>query len=225
LRILIVEDNTAIATNLYDYFESLGHSVDAAGDGKTALHLATSQPFDAILLDLGLPRLDGLSLCRKLRGEARCNTPILILTARDTLEDKLEGFGCGADDFLVKPFALEEVAARLKALHARHSGRASNQIIHFGKLVYDSGNMTVHLDGTQLELTPKCLRLLGLLISEPGRLRSRQELEIELWGEEHETSERLRHHLHLLRRQLLDATGRDMIRTVHGLGYRIVDEP
>lgn len=221
MRILIVEDSTAIATNLYDYLESLGHRVDAACDGKIAFNLATSTNFDVILLDLGLPRMDGITLCLKLRSECANQTPILILTARNTLEDKLTGFATGADDYLVKPFALEEVAARLNALHTRNVGRLSDTKIVAGDIHYDPMTMKASLGNTVLELTPKCLRLLEVFLRSPNQLLTRKTLEIEIWGEEQETSERLRHHLHLLRRQLQLAGGESIIKNEHGLGYRL----
>jgi DNA-binding response OmpR family regulator len=143
LRILIIEDDATIAANLYDYFEAHGHSIDAAGDGVTGLHLAVSQTFDVIVLDLGLPGMDGLSLARKLREEAHLDTPILMLTARDTLDDKLEGFSRGADDYLVKPFSLKEVEARLIAMHRRSSGRVTPRILECGQLTLDPKTMAV----------------------------------------------------------------------------------
>src|SRR5215218_2392621 len=123
VRILIIEDDRAIATNLYDFLTAQGHSVDAAADGVTGLHLAVTQTFDAIVLDLGLPGMDGANVCRKLRTEAQNDTPVLMLTARDTLDDKLHGFEHGADDYVVKPFALKEIEARLAAIHKRNTGR------------------------------------------------------------------------------------------------------
>ena len=131
MRILIIEDDPTIATNLYDYLTARGHAVDAAGDGVTGVHLASSDPFDAIVLDLGLPGLDGLKVCQKLRLQAHVETPVLMLTARDTLNDKLQGFESGADDYLVKPFALKELEARLhcapqakpRARHPETAGR------------------------------------------------------------------------------------------------------
>ena len=118
MRILVVEDNRDIAANLGDYLEERGHTVDYAADGVTGLHLAVVNNFDAIVLDLNLPGMDGLEVCRKLRNEGRKQTPVLMLTARDSLDSKLSGFDSGADDYLVKPFALQEVEARL-AVHAR----------------------------------------------------------------------------------------------------------
>ena len=126
LRILVIEDNPDLAANLIDYLTARGHVVDAAGDGQIGLHLATTCDFDVILLDLILPRLDGISLCRRLREDAGKTTPVLMLTARDSLEDKIAGLEAGADDYLVKPFALREVAARVRAL-ARRAGSAPSQ--------------------------------------------------------------------------------------------------
>ena len=150
MHILIIEDDHAIATNLYDFLESRGHSVDAAADGVTGLHLAITQPFDGILLDLGLPGMDGITLCRKLRQEAHLDTPVLMLTARDMLEDKLKGFECGADDYLVKPFALKEVEARLVAMHKRHSGKVTSRILESDGLSFDPKTMSANLRGQGL---------------------------------------------------------------------------
>ena len=124
MRILVIEDNPDIAANLGDYLEDRGHTVDFAADGVTGLHLAVVHDFDAIVLDLNLPGMDGLEVCRKLRNEARKQTPVLMLTARDSLDNKLAGFDSGADDYLIKPFALQEVEVRLNALARRGRGRA-----------------------------------------------------------------------------------------------------
>ena len=221
MRILIVEDDATIATNLYDYFEAHGHSVDAAGDGVTGLHLAVSQAFDVIVLDLGLPGMDGLSLARKLREEAHIETPILMLTARDTLNDKLEGFSRGADDYLVKPFSLKEVEARLTAMHRRNSGRVTPRLLECGQLTLDPKTMAVNFSGNEVKLPPKCLRILELLMREPGRVVSRDEIERLVWGETQETSDTLRSHLHTLRRALTAAGGHDPVETLHGIGYRL----
>ena len=122
MRILVIEDNSDIAANLGDYLEDRGHTVDFAADGVTGLHLAVVHDFDAIVLDLNLPGMDGIEVCRKLRNEARKQTPVLMLTARDSLENKLAGFDSGADDYLIKPFALQEVEVRLNALARRGKG-------------------------------------------------------------------------------------------------------
>lgn len=222
MHILIIEDDPAIATNLYDFLEARGHSVDAAADGITGLHLAITQHFDGILLDLGLPGMDGSTLCRKLRQEARLDTPVLMLTARDTLEDKLKGFEHGADDYLVKPFALREVEARLVAMHNRHSGKVTSRRLETNDLSFDPKTMSINFAGSGVKLPPKCIRLLALMMSEPGRVFSRKDLESGVWGDAQETSDTLRSHMHELRRALIRAGGYDPIETVHGLGYRLV---
>lgn len=224
MRILIIEDDRTIATNLYDFLTARGHAVDAAGDGVTGLHLAVIQPFDAIVLDIGLPGMDGLKLCEKLRSEAHLDTPLLMLTARDTLQDKLHGFGSGADDYLVKPFALKEVEARLLALHKRSSGRVTSKTLVAGDLTFDPRTLEVRFAGAQVKLPPKCIKLLETMMSEPGRLFSRAQLERAVWGDAQETSDTLRSHMHILRRALVECGGYDPIETSHGLGYRLLPD-
>lgn len=222
MRVLIIEDDPAIAANLYDYLEARGHAVDAAADGVTGLHLAVTGGFDAIVLDVGLPGMDGVALCRKLRDEANNDTPVLMLTARDTLEDKLAGFAGGADDYLVKPFALKEVEARLSALHKRRKGRVAGKSLTAGDLVFDPRSLLVHFRGKEVKLPPKCIRLLETMMAEPDRVFSRRDLETTVWGEEQQTSDTLRSHMHVLRRELTQAGGYDPIENVHGLGYRLL---
>ena len=222
MRVLIIEDDPAIASNLYDYLEERGHTVDAAPDGVTGLHLAVTGSFDAIVLDIGLPGMDGVTLCQRLREDARKDTPVLMLTARDTLQDKLAGFSRGADDYLVKPFALKEVEARLTSLHRRHAGRVVPRALTSGDLEFDPQTMRVSYRGSEVKLPPKCIRLLETLMAQPGRVFRRRELEAAAWGEEQATSDTLRSHMHVLRRQLAEAGGRDPIQNVHGLGYRLV---
>ena len=222
MRVLIIEDDPAIAANLYDFLESKGHVVDAASDGVTGLHLAITGGFDAIVLDLGLPAMDGVTLCRKLRGEAHNDTPVLMLTARDTLEDKLEGFARGADDYLVKPFALKEVEARLAALHKRRAGQVAPRALAAGDITLDPQTLAIRFGGRDVRLPPKCIRLLQVLMAQPHRVFSRKELEAEVWGKEQENSDTLRSHMHVLRRELAQAGGYDPVENVHGLGYRLV---
>jgi len=225
VRLLIIEDDPAIAANLYDYFEERGHVVDAAADGVTGLHLAITGGFDAIVLDLGLPGMDGYTLCRKLRDEARNDTPVLMLTAHDTLQDKLEGFARGTDDYLVKPFALKEVEARLSALHKRRGGRVAGKPLRAGELTLDPRSLQIQFRGKDVKLPPKCIRLLEAMMGEPGRVHSRKELETAVWGDELPTSDTLRSHMYVLRRELVLAGGYDPIENMHGLGYRLAVRP
>lgn len=222
MKILIIEDDADIATNLCDYLENAGYLVDMASDGITGLHLAVSQPWDAILLDLALPRMDGFALCRKLREEARCDTPVLMLTAKDTLDDKLRGFGHGADDYLVKPFSLKEVGARLAALIKRSRGRVAPACLQCADLRLDPATLQVERAGRAVKLPPKCLHLLQLLMQAPNRVCHRAELETAVWGGRLPDSDTLRTHIHTLRRALTENGESDLIETVHGFGYRIV---
>lgn len=221
MRILIIEDDASIAANIYDYLSDRGHAVDAAADGTTGLHLATHERFDAIVLDLGLPGMDGIKLCEKLRTEAQLDTPVLMLTARDTLDDKLRGFARGADDYLVKPFALKELEARLVALHKRSRGSITSRVVQVGELELDPRTLVVRFAGREVRLTRKCIRILETMMREPERLFTRADLEAEVWGEPRETSDTLRSHMHTLRRALAECGGYDPIETVHGLGYRL----
>ena len=221
MRILIIEDDPAIAANLYDFLESRGHVADTAADGVTGLHLAVTGGFDVIVLDVGLPGMDGATLCHKLRDEAKNDTPVLMLTARDTLADKLEGFARGADDYLVKPFALKEVEARLTALHKRYGGQVTRKVLAAGDLTLDPETLAIRFGGNDVKLPPKCVRLLETLMGRPNRVFSRSELETAVWGEEQETSNTLRSHLHVLRRELVAAGGYDPIENLHGMGYRL----
>lgn len=222
MRILIIEDDVDIARNLYDYLESRGNVMDHAADGVTGLHLAVTHDYDAILLDVALPGMNGFDICRKLREDARRDTPILMVTARDTLEDKLSGFEHGADDYLIKPFALREVEARLRALTKRHQGRVADRVLNVGDLTFDPSTLGVERAGTSVKLPPKCMRLLEVMMLRPGHVFSRAELESAVWGETLESSDTLRSHMHLLRRAIERPGRSDPIETVHGLGYRLV---
>lgn len=221
MRVLIIEDELDIATNLYDHLEARGHSVDLARDGLSGLHLAVAESFDAIVLDLGLPGMGGLCVCKKLRQEVCSDVPILVLTARDLLDDKLKAFECGADDYLVKPFALREVEARLVALERRRCGRVTDRRVVVDDLVYDPASLTVQFEGRAVQLSRKCLRLLETLLSGPNRVFARADLERAAWGVEQPMSDSLRTHMHLLRRALTSSSGCSPIENVHGVGYRI----
>ena len=222
MKILIIEDDINISTNLYDYLEGRGHTVEAAADGVTGLHLAVSAHWDAILLDLRLPGIDGLEVCRKLREEAQRDTPVLMLTARDALDDKLKGFSCGADDYLVKPYSLREVEARLAAMSKRHRGAVGSRVLRVGDLSYDAESMTIERNGETIKLPPKCIRILERLMQNPRKVFTRSELETQVWGDTLPNSDTLRSHMHILRRALVRPGHQDPIETVHGIGYRLV---
>jgi DNA-binding response OmpR family regulator len=221
-RLLIVEDDPIIAGNLFTYFESHGFAVDAAFDGRTALHRLTTAAFEAVILDVGLPALDGLAVLRRLRSELGLDVPVVLLTARDDIGDKLAGFAEGADDYVTKPFALVELEARVRALLARASGRVTTPLKRFGPIALDSRRRELQVSGVPVRLTPKGWNILEVLLRNPDRVVSRSELERALWGDDPPETDALRSQIHLLRKSLSDA-GFDGIETVHGVGLRLVD--
>ncbi len=222
MHILVIEDNSDIAANIGDYLADKGHIVDFAADGVTGLHLAIVNDFDAIVLDLTLPGMDGLDVCRKLRGEARKQTPILMLTARDALEQKLVGFDSGADDYMVKPFALQELEARLAVLARRGRGPKSRQL-KVDDLEYNLDTLVVTRGGKLLQLNPTGLKLLQCLMEASPSVVTRRELEMRVWGEELPDSDSLRVHIHGLRAAIDKPFGKPLIHTRHGIGYCLID--
>ena len=221
MRILIIEDNRDIAANLGDFLSDRDHEVDYAYDGVTGLHLAVVNEFDAIVLDLALPGMDGLEVCRKLRTDGRKETPVLMLTARDQLEDKLTGFESGADDYLVKPFELREVEARLEVL-ARRGQRVKPRELQVGDLEYNLETLTVKRAGKSIDLNPIGLKLLDKLMTASPAVVTRRELEHHVWGEELPDSDSLRVHIHSLRAAIDKPFDQAMIQTRHGIGYCLV---
>ena len=221
LRILVVEDNADIAENIGDYLEQQGHILDFAMDGIGGLHLAMTHDFDVIVLDIMLPGMDGLTFCRKLREEASIKTPVLMLTARDTLLDKLEGFDAGADDYLVKPFALEELVARIGVL-ARRSTQMLPSRLCLADLEVDIGKMQVQRAERKIELNRACLKILIMLLKAHPNVVTRKELEQALWGDEPPDSDALRSHIYTLRSAIDRPFKNALLETVHGVGYRLV---
>lgn len=221
MKILVIEDDADLAANLWDYLESRGHIIDAAGDGVSGLHLATVNDYEAITLDLILPRLDGLELCRRLRVDARNCTPVLMLTARDTLGDKLRGFEAGADDYLVKPFALKELEARLTALARRANPDAGVRLLQAADLTFDLDTLLVERAGQSITLTPTCLQILEVLMRRSGCVVPRGELEMALWGDQPPNSDALSYHIHALRRAIDTPFDGHLLQTVRGIGYRL----
>ena len=220
MHLLIVEDDRTIAENLYDYLEARGHQCDYADSIAAASALLARSAFDAVVLDRNLPDGDGLALARRLRTEGRA-TPILVLTARDTLEDKLLGFEAGGDDYLVKPFALQELEVRLLALARRNAARPAEPLLQHGALSFNAATQELRLHGCPLALPPKPLRLAAELLAQPERVFFRRELEIAVWGHEQDSSDNLRSVLHTLRRALGDDAPTQVV-NVHGLGYKLV---
>jgi DNA-binding response OmpR family regulator len=216
-RILLVEDDAALGEGVKAGLEDAGHAVDWVRDGRHGREALAMGRFTAVVLDLGLPRLDGLALLRELRARGDA-TPVLILTARDTVTDRVKGLDAGADDYLVKPFALDELKARVRSLARRTSGRATNRIAHRGVEI-DLESRHVACRGRSVQLSPREFAVLEALLAHPGRTLSRAQLEERLypWGREVE-SNAIEVHVHHLRAKLYP----ELIRTVRGVGY-VVD--
>ena len=223
MRILIVEDNRDIAENIADYLEPLGHSLDFAVTGRGGLQLATTNAYDVIVLDIMLPGMDGLSVCRALRERGGPPTPVLMLTARDQLDDKLLGFAAGADDYLVKPFSIRELEARLKALVNRHGRQGESDTLSVGPLLFDLGTLRAERDGIVLDLNPIQRRLLEVLMRHSQRVVTRQELEREVWGDDPPDNDILRTHIYALRTVIDKPFSQKLLHTVHGTGYRLAE--
>ena len=218
MRILVIEDQPEILQNIADYLEMQGYLVDCAYDGLGGLHLAITQPFDLIILDLMLPGMDGITLCQKLRQDARVNTPVIMLTARDSVDDKLTGFRAGADDYLVKPFSLPELHARVEAVLRRGQAGMQNTL-NVADLSYDMDNLEVSRQGVPLKLSPIGLKLLERLMKASPHVVKREALEELLWGEHLPGSDSLRSHIHTLRQTINKPFDSPLLHTVHGIGY------
>ena len=223
IRVLIVEDNRDICENIAAYLEKHRYIMDFAYDGISAMHLALTCPFDVIVLDLMLPGMDGLSFCQKLRADAKLDMPVLMLTARDTLDDKLKGFKAGADDYLVKPFALQELHARLQALYKRSHGKA-DKLLTVGDLTMNRSTLQVHRAGRLVDLNPACMKLLQRLMEEAPSVVTRDDLETLLWADEPPDGDALRSHFYKLRQAIDRPFDSPLIHTVHRIGYRIAED-
>lgn len=224
LKVLVIEDNQDLAANLVDFLGTKGHAVDAAADGLTGLHLALVNDYDVITLDLVLPGMDGITLCRKLREEAGCRTPVLMLTARDSLEDKIIGLESGADDYLVKPFALRELEVRLRALARRASDQNRQQRLQVGDLEFDTGTFRVTRGTREVKLPPIPLRMLELLMRASPRVVSREEIERAVWGDSPPDSDALRAHMHVLRSGIAHPGEAPLLHTLRGHGWQLAPE-
>ncbi|HEY5679515.1 MAG TPA: response regulator transcription factor [Pseudomonadales bacterium] len=222
--ILLVEDNADLAETVGAFLEAKNYVVDYAADGLLAVQLATSEAFDAIVLDIMLPGIDGIEVCRRLRRDARLSTPIIMLTARDQLQDKLDGFDVGADDYLVKPFDMPELVARIEALIRR--GRGVSAAYNVGELSMDLDTMSVFRGDTEILLSRTLFDILKILLREHPKVVPRETIERELWGDDLPDSDTLRSHLYNLRKAVDRPFNEPLIETLAGRGYRVrVPEP
>ena len=221
LRVLIVEDNRDLATEMTDFLQAGGIVVESAVDGITGLHLAIVNDYDVIVLDLMLPGMDGMMLFKKLRQEAEKNTPVLMLTARDSLEDKVSGLDAGADDYLVKPAELREVEARVRALARRGSGRMPKKKLQVGDLVLDLDSHCAFRSAVRIELSPIPYQILELLMLRYPQPVSREDIEQLIWGGGKPDSSVLRAHMHMLRTLIDKPFDKAMLRTIWGIGYQL----
>lgn len=219
MRILVIEDNRDILANILDYFQLKGYVADCAEDGLSGLHRAATERYDLIVLDVMLPGIDGFQLCKRLREDGRDETPIIMLTARDTLNDRLAGFAAGADDYLVKPFALAELVARIEAVSRRFRGK--RQVLEVEDLRFELDTLRVSRADKALKLTPVGLRLLEILMRKSPAVVRREELEEALWGDDVPDSDSLRSHIHQLRQTIDKPFGNALLHTVHGVGFRL----
>ncbi|HWV08874.1 response regulator transcription factor [Pseudomonas sp.] len=222
MRILVIEDNRDILANVLDYLQLKGFTVDCAQDGLSGLHLATTGHYDLIVLDIMLPGMDGYQVCQRLRDDGKNEVPILMLTARDALDDRLKGLRSGADDYLVKPFALAELVARIEAILRRSQGSRKRQLM-VADLVYDLDTLHVSRAGQALKLNPLGLKLLAVLMQKSPAVVRREVLEEALWGDDCPDSDSLRSHIHQLRQALDKPFATPLLHTLHGVGYRLAE--
>ncbi|EQM72499.1 response regulator transcription factor [Stutzerimonas stutzeri] len=222
MRILVIEDNRDILANVLDYLELKGFVVDCAQDGLSGLHLAATAHYDLIVLDIMLPGIDGYQVCKRLREDAGRDTPIIMLTARDALDDRLQGLKSGADDYLIKPFALSELVARIEAVLRRSQG-ARKQKLQVGDLQYDLDTLQATRAGQSLRLNPIGHKLLTVLMQKSPAVVRREQLEEALWGDDVPDSDSLRSHIHQLRQVLDKPFDKPLLHTVHGVGFRLAE--
>ncbi len=218
LYVLLVEDQLNIARNISDYMEAKGHVFDFATQGQQGLDLALENHYDLIILDLNLPVMDGLEVCQQLREKSSRQLPILMLTARDSIEDKISGFTVGADDYLTKPFSLQELEVRCMALSRRHLLQ-TDVILTIGPLSLDRKTKQVKRDGQLLDLHTMGFRILTILAEAYPQVVSRSALSQKLWADEPTESDAMRSHIYQLRCAIDKPFDFPLLKTVHGVGF------
>ncbi len=222
MRILVVEDEHRLADLLRRALEHERHNVELSYDGQDGLQRAESAAFDLVVLDVMLPKLDGFEVCRRLRDE-EVRTPVLMLTARDAVSDRVEGLDAGADDYLTKPFAVAELLARVRAL-GRRGPQAASEALQVSDLTLDPGRHVVRRAGKHVDLTRTEFALLEYLMRHPGQVLTRQQIMDHVWGYDYETMTNVVDiYVHYLRNKIERGFGGKLIRTVRGVGYSITD--
>ncbi|WP_240473398.1 response regulator transcription factor [Ferrimonas senticii] len=219
-RMLLVEDNRDVAGIIFDYFEAQGVEIDYADNGELGLALALEHDFDVIVLDLMMPRMDGLTVCKHLRQQG-CNTPVLMLTALSDQQDTLSGFAHGADDYLNKPFDLPILDARLSALVKRYRGNVSSAVVNLGDLRIDPASHSASRAGIPLILTPTTFKILLKLARSAPEVVSRDALCQHLWPDSEPNNEALRSHIYQLRNQLDRPFATPMLHTIPKIGFKL----
>ena len=224
MRVLVVEDERKISTYLKRGLEEQGYAVDTAFTGREALDWAEAAPYDMIILDILLPEMDGLTVCRELRKRDN-RTPILMLTARDSVDDRVNGLDAGADDYLVKPFALKELLARLRAMSRRTTEQPKSPLLQIADLTLDTLTRRVKRGGKIIELTSKEYAVLECLLREPDRVLSRTQIAEHVWNYDvYNQSNVVDVYIGYLRRKIDRAGNRPLIHTVRGVGYRMSED-
>lgn len=220
LRILITEDHLDLAENIADYLEAQGHQADFAYDGQMAITLAAENTYDAIIMDINMPKMDGLSATAAIRNSDKPATPILMLTANDTLSDKLAGFDAGADDYIVKPFAIQELYARLQAQVRRINLDYVNELT-FEQLTINQTNKTAKVSNRELPLTLANFKILQILMKKQPEVVAKREIEFQLWGDLKPEKDVLRSHIYKVRKLLSTYVPNLIITSKHGEGYKL----
>lgn len=220
LQILLVEDQLSIAQNIADYLEQKGHILDFADRGQQGLSMALETYYDLIILDLNLPTMDGLQVCEHIRQQADRHIPIIMLTARDSIDDKVDGFTVGADDYLTKPFSLQELEVRCLALSKRHLLNTRDKMT-LGPLVFDRKRKQVSRENRVLELSTMGYKILTILAEAHPQVVSRSELSHKLWGDEPTESDAMRSHIYQLRAVLDKPFDTPVLKTVFGVGFAL----
>ncbi len=224
VRLLIVESDSKMLEEMYAYMERLGYDLDSASTGTAGWHQASGGGYDAIVLDVMIPGMDGMTLCRKLREEAFSDVPIIMLTDSASLENRVLCLNWGADDFVTKPFAMLELEARIRAVVRRARAWHATRTLRWAGVELDPVRHTATCSGSELRLRPKCFAMLARLMRSAPGVVTREDLEHELYGDSPPESDSLRVHVHLLRKALADA-GRPILTTVPHLGFRLEEWP